>query len=109
MLGSGHYFFHLLATVMSKIVVITTGLPATSELIEIGYAAMGVPITLVVYLWNDVHTPLGRGNFGLKAVDLSYAQTNLPTKQRVFNDAVPWFHLGLQRHQKIISGFLHIT
>ena len=65
MLGSGHCFFQLLAIVMSRIAIITTGLPVASELIEIGYAATGVPATLVVYLWNGVHTPRGRGNFGL--------------------------------------------
>ena len=50
-------FFQLLATVTSKIVVISTGLPAMSELIEIGYIAMEVSSTFVVCLWNGVHTP----------------------------------------------------
>ena len=50
-------FFQLLATFTSKIVVISTGLPTMSALIEIGYIAMEVSSTFVVYLWNGVHTP----------------------------------------------------
>ena len=50
-------FFQLLAAVTSKIVVISTGLPTMSKLIEIGYIAMEVSSTFVVYLWNGVHTP----------------------------------------------------
>ena len=61
MLGSGHYFFQLLATVMSKIVIITTGLPAASKLIETGYAATEVPTTLVGYVWNGVQSMSMRG------------------------------------------------
>ena len=50
-------FFQLLATVTSKIVVISSELPAMSELIEIGYIAMEVSSTFVVDLWNGVYTP----------------------------------------------------
>ena len=50
-------FFQLVVAVISKIVVICTGPPIISKIIEVEYIFMEVSAILVVYLWNGVSAP----------------------------------------------------